>query len=174
MQRLQVKTIEDIQNGTMAKNTVLPIPLSELTSEQQDLHDQFITLAARLSVAAAEGCLEFDKDCHDHFDFVYYTSCLYAQCFPHITVGDRTFCRRIMTSIHPAVATSTATISALSVIEVLKAIQGKTDKDAYVNYSIDLGKKDIGLSDSFPMKQVPNEVNLDCISTDEHSNISIL
>lgn len=109
--------------------------------------------AAAKSKCALVAPIDFEKDDDDnfHIDFITATANLRAINY-HITPADAMKAKLIAGKIIPAIATTTAAVTGLSLIEFFKALQGKPLDDLF-NGNIDIGSNTFSFFTTDPPKQ---------------------
>eukprot|EP00043_Microstomoeca_roanoka_P005478 m.55979 g.55979 ORF g.55979 m.55979 type:complete len:1262 (-) comp12981_c0_seq1:328-4113(-) len=106
--------------------------------EFDDLREQLLEITKRLNGLAVEP-LDFEKDDDDnfHIDFITAAANLRASNY-NIPTATRHKCKMIAGRIIPAIATSTASVTGLVMLELYKLLQ-KKPLESYRNANYDLG-----------------------------------
>eukprot|EP00758_Cryptobia_borreli_P005247 Tbor_TRINITY_DN4799_c0_g1::TRINITY_DN4799_c0_g1_i1::g.16949::m.16949/K03178/UBE1, UBA1; ubiquitin-activating enzyme E1 len=114
----------------------------QANSDAQELPP--VSRVSGCTMAAEE--FEKDNDANHHIDFITATSNMRAACY-NIPQTDRNNTKRIAGSIIPAMVTTTAFVTGLASIEVLKYISGEKTLDNYRNIFANMAINLITLSE---------------------------
>ena len=130
-----------------------PDPNAQPSGSAFDDTDTLKKLVAQLPAPASVSGfklipVEFEKDddTNHHIDFITAASNLRAQNYA-ITEADRHKTKFIAGKIIPAIATTTALVTGLVVLELFKIIDGKTDIEQYKNGFVNLALPFFGFSE---------------------------
>ncbi|XP_061426890.1 ubiquitin-like modifier-activating enzyme 6 [Lethenteron reissneri] len=147
----QIETDDGIKKVELAKLA----PSGEEESQVWQLLDRTIKEGAISEANLRLKALEFEKDddCNAHVDFILAASNLRA-CMYSIDLADRPQTKRIAGRIIPAIATTTAAVSGLVALELIKVAQGLKLEDLK-NCFLNLGIPVLLLSEPAPVKKTP-------------------
>lgn len=150
--RAAVADLDEDSSGAAAKTDADEVTIEQLQEELTALQNKAVADAA---AAKAKNCaaVDFEKDDDDnfHIDFITATANLRATNY-HIVPTDAMKAKLIAGKIIPAIATTTAAVTGLSLIEFFKALQGKKLDDLF-NGNIDIGSNTFSFFTTDPPKE---------------------
>ena len=104
---------------------------------------------------------DFEKDDDDNFHIDFITACSNLRAYNyHIPPATRHKCKMIAGRIIPAIATTTASVTGLVMLEMFKVLQGKTTEQLK-NGNYDLGSNKYMMFDAEPPAKVADHVQID-------------
>lgn len=137
---------------------------AEENGDSSPEYQEFIALLEELSALDASGLsfepadFEKDQDLNFHIDFIYAASNLRASNY-HIKNATRHKCKMIAGKIIPAIATTTASVTGLAMLEMIKIIQQKKF-ESYKDSSNSLGLNMYLMQEPAPPEKAKDEYDV--------------
>mmetsp|Transcript_10517 Transcript_10517/g.32676 ORF Transcript_10517/g.32676 Transcript_10517/m.32676 type:complete len:327 (-) Transcript_10517:286-1266(-) len=153
---LKYEAVDDLDDETSGSAAASDISDEEQEKQFLALLDEVTELGGKLPATAQP--LDFEKDDDDnfHIDFVAAAANLRARNY-RIATKDRLAVKMVAGKIIPAIATTTAAVTGIALMELFKVLQGKEVSDLR-NGMIDLGANIYTMFDRDPPKKIKSYV----------------
>lgn len=142
---------------------------SEAIAKVEALLDELMATVAKGKPASVEAA-DFEKDDDDNFHIDFITACANLRAANyHIPEAPRHKCKMIAGNIIPAIATTTASVTGLVMMEMFKVLQKKpVDKLRNGNYN--LGTNSYMMFEAMPPAQIKDEVKVTPPDAEQYPN----
>jgi ubiquitin-activating enzyme E1 len=153
---LTLESVDDLDEETSSSAQAADVSDEEQERQFLALLEEVTALGSKLPSTAVP--LDFEKDDDDnfHIDFVAAAANLRARNY-RIATKDRLKVKMVAGKIIPAIATTTAAVTGIALMELFKVLQGKEISDLR-NGMIDLGANIYTMFDREPPKKIKSYV----------------
>eukprot|EP00658_Telonema_sp_P-2_P013239 TRINITY_DN15010_c0_g2_i6.p1 TRINITY_DN15010_c0_g2~~TRINITY_DN15010_c0_g2_i6.p1 ORF type:complete len:1161 (-),score=378.85 TRINITY_DN15010_c0_g2_i6:31-3513(-) len=150
----KVTDLTDEEGGEKAEDT------KDFEAQLNQLFEDLLALGGKLEGAKLEPA-DFEKDDDDNFHIDFITACSNMRAVNYqIPEAPRDKCKMIAGKIIPAIATTTASVCGLVILELLKILQNKPI-ESMSNGNCDIGSNNYTMFEPNPPAQIKQQMVLD-------------